>query len=349
MTGSLPNAYKIRELELVRAGKRLLAAADVSIATGEVTAVVGPNGTGKTSLLKFLAFLLPMPCAELRFFGEVVPAGSREWEQCRRRVTYLAQSPFLFRGSVRDNVAFGLAVRGQNDPRRVEEALSLVGLSHLAGRNAQRLSGGEAQRVAWARALAIDPEVYLLDEATANVDRDFVPVLEGIVQQLVQRGRTVVLATHSIAQAYRLGGRVWSLSRGGIAPFPLLNVWHAQVVGEEKGLVRLAAGGVELRAAAGVPASGTCVVTVDPESIVLARERLPSSARNCLAGVVTGIEGDHAALMVTLDCGVPVAARVTASAARELQVMVGASFYVVFKASAVHVLAPPEDAAPGSS
>lgn len=344
MTDVSAAAYTIRGLDLGPGGQPLLTGVDVSIPAGEITAVVGPNGVGKTSLLKFLAFLSPMPCAEMSFFGRSIAVGGSDWQQCRQRVTYVAQAPFLFRGSVRDNVAFGLAARGCEDARRVDEALAQVGLGALAGRNAQRLSGGEAQRVAWARALAIDPEVYLLDEATAHVDRDVVPVLEEILRRLVQRGRTVVFATHSVAQAYRLGARVLSLDRGGILPFPMVNVWRADIVGKRDGLVRLGVGNRELLVAAAIPNQGSCLVSVDPESILLARERLPSSARNCWLGVVTGIEGDQVALSVTLDCGVPVVARLTASAARELQVMMGTPLYAVFKASAVHVLASPSAA-----
>lgn len=332
-------AYRVHDLELRRGEVRLLARARLSIEAGRATAVVGANGAGKSTLLKFLGFLLPMSCAEFEFFDTPVRPGDAQWQRLRRQTTYVAQSPFLFRGTVWENVAYGLVARGRVDRRRVEEALARVGLSALARRNAQRLSGGEAQRVAWARALAIDPPVYLLDEPTANADREFAAVAEEIVRELVSRGRTVVFSTHSPAQAYRLASRILSFRGGQLLPFPVLNVWQSKVVAVSGDLAELAAGNVRIWWAGNARRGETCEVTVDPESVLLAREPVHSSARNCLPGRITRLEGDEAALLVVVDCGIPVAARLTAAAARELQLAVGAPVYVVFKASAVHRVA----------
>ncbi len=341
MTANSQLAYLVRGLELVRGNCSLLSQAQLAIEAGGATAIVGANGTGKTSLLKFLAFLLSMPFQEFWFFGIPVCPNPRDWGSFRLQVTYIGQVPYLFRGSVWDNVAFGLSVRGPVDSARVNEALRQVGVQHLASRNAQRLSGGEAQRVAWARALALDPPVYLLDEPTANVDRDFVGVLEEIVTELVARGRTVVFSTHSVAQAYRLASRVLSLGSNELLPFPLLNAWPGEVVRSQGELLEVAVGGVRLIAATGTVANGKCLATVDPENILLAREPLRSSARNCLPGAVTRVEGDASSHLVFVDCGVLAAARLTTAAVRELQLTVGTPVYVIFKASAVHLLSRP--------
>ncbi len=133
----------------------------------------------------------------------------------------LHQSPYLFGGTVHDNVAFGLAargIRGEERHRIVERALSAVSLRGFGGRKARQLSGGETQKVAMARALALSPEVLLLDEPLANIDRETSMLLESLIASLPARGTTVILVTHDPDHRRRLNGETIFLERGRIVP-----------------------------------------------------------------------------------------------------------------------------------
>jgi tungstate transport system ATP-binding protein len=130
-------------------------------------------------------------------------------------VTTVFQKPALLNRSVRDNVAYGLRLRGESPDGRVEDALARMDLTALAGALVHRLSGGETQRVALARALVLRPDVLLLDEPTANLDPYNVALIESIVrEQNARLGVTVVLVTHNVFQARRLAGRVGLLLNG---------------------------------------------------------------------------------------------------------------------------------------
>jgi tungstate transport system ATP-binding protein len=136
--------------------------------------------------------------------------------ELRRRVTTVFQRPILLNRSVRDNVEYGLRLRGRRNGRQLVEAtLERVGLGELAAQRARTLSGGEAQRVALARAMVLRPDVLLLDEPTANLDPYNVGLIEEIVRDLNREwGTTIVLVTHNIFQARRLADRVALLLEG---------------------------------------------------------------------------------------------------------------------------------------
>ncbi|MFQ6053482.1 MAG: ATP-binding cassette domain-containing protein [Candidatus Bathyarchaeia archaeon] len=150
----------------------------LEVRRGEVLTIVGPNGSGKTTLLRILAAL------ERPTSGEVYLEGVRIDEAnsalLRRSSTMVFQTAIVFRGSVYDNVAYGLRLSGrpkEEVDRRIKEALEVVGLSGLEGRSARGLSGGERQRLSLARALALERELLLLDEPTANLDPESLSVV----------------------------------------------------------------------------------------------------------------------------------------------------------------------------
>ncbi|MHB8926179.1 MAG: ATP-binding cassette domain-containing protein [Bacillota bacterium] len=209
-------------------------AAPLAIGSGVVNVVLGPNGSGKTTLLRLLSLIDRPTAARGRVFGLPWPwpgNGNGDGDRAagdpgealrvglRRRMALIFQRPVLFEGSVAGNVGYGLTLRGWTvgSPewrRRVEESLEAVGLAGLADRPAKGLSSGESQRVALARALACRPDVYLLDEPTANLDPGSAAAIERLVLALRDEGRTVVLITHNLFQAKRLAGRVLFLSEG---------------------------------------------------------------------------------------------------------------------------------------
>jgi tungstate transport system ATP-binding protein len=190
---------------------------ELTIAEGRLYTLTGANGAGKSTLLTMLAFLAPPTSGEIFYAGKRVDWNHGSVEEYRRKVTLLHQSPYLFGGSVHDNVAFGLKVRGipgEEQGRIVDRALDDVGLQGFRDRKARELSGGEAQRVAMARALALAPEVLLLDEPLANIDRETAGLLETVIASLPARGTTVVMTTHDPDHPGRLNGESIHLEGG---------------------------------------------------------------------------------------------------------------------------------------
>ena len=179
----------------------------LSIAAGHPTVLLGPNGSGKTSLLK-LAMGLLTPVA-----GRIVYAGREDVS--RRRHAFVFQKPVMLRRTAARNIAFALKAAGrEQDPATVARLLNTVGLGPLANRPARRLSGGEQQRLALARALARDPEVLFLDEPTASLDPFATKSVEDIVTRTAAGGVKIVMATHDLGQARRLAGDIVFLVNG---------------------------------------------------------------------------------------------------------------------------------------
>ncbi|HVZ53039.1 MAG TPA: ATP-binding cassette domain-containing protein [Pseudolabrys sp.] len=181
----------------------------MTISPGGPTVLIGPNGSGKTTLLR-VAMGLVSPTR-----GRITWGGREAVPPVKRAIVF--QRPTMLRRSAAGNVRYALAAA--NAPRatrdaRVAELLALVGLAHLGHRPARRLSGGEQQRLALARALAREPELLLLDEPTASLDPAATKAIEDIVRAIAARGVKVVMSTHDLGQARRLAGDIALLHRG---------------------------------------------------------------------------------------------------------------------------------------
>jgi ABC-type multidrug transport system fused ATPase/permease subunit len=186
------------DLAVARGGRVVVQGIDLCVRAGEVTALVGPSGAGKSSLLRALV-RLDEPAA-----GRVLVDGRDAAEvppcELRRRVGLVAQAPVMLPGDVRANLAYGLEA-----PADLEGALAATGLdAGFMAREARQLSGGEAARVAVARALTRDPVALLLDEPTAALDREAAAPVEALVRDLAARGLGILIVTHDEAQAERV-------------------------------------------------------------------------------------------------------------------------------------------------
>lgn len=209
----MPDLYQLNGVKQSYAGRTVLDVERLSVTAGEILAIVGPSGAGKSTLLRLLNFLESPTAGTILFEGQPVP--TRPPLALVRRVTTVFQRPLLLSRPVRDNVAYGLLLRGETADGRVNEALERVGLTGLAGQAAHKLSGGEMQRVALARALVLRPDVLLLDEPTANLDPYNVGLIESIVrEQNATHQTTIVLVTHNVFQARRLANRAGLLLNG---------------------------------------------------------------------------------------------------------------------------------------
>jgi tungstate transport system ATP-binding protein len=208
-TSELP--ITLEKVSFTVRGNPILADVSLAIASGGPTVLIGPNGAGKTTLLRLLMGLIRPSRGRLTWGGRdgASPA----------RCAIVFQRPAMLRRSTAGNIRYALAAAGvarAERTARCAELLGLVGLSELAGQPARRLSGGEQQRLALARALAKDPAVLFLDEPTASLDPFATKAIEDLIRDVTARGIKMVMSTHDLGEARRLAEEIVLLHRGRI-------------------------------------------------------------------------------------------------------------------------------------
>ena len=351
---------ELREITKIYREPRVLALDRVSLSVreGELLSLIGPNGAGKTTLMKIAALIDEPTAGQVVFDG--VPVDGSNRAALRKRITMVFQKPVFFSTTVRKNVEYGLKLRRlprAEVERRVREALRLLGIEELADRHVRRLSAGEQQKVALARAIALQPELLLLDEPLANVDPVSAREIEALVGEL-KGHMTIVCSSHDLAQVSRLSDRVAFIRFGRIVRvgparevlsgpvdeqmarfLGYENVLEGSIVGHEDGLalVRLANGKL-IQVVTG-KTEGPCKVCLRPEDIVISRERLSSSARNVLEGTLLEIAGEGPLVRLKVDVGgLVLTAVITARSRAEMGLREGEKLYLSFKASAARVI-----------
>jgi molybdopterin-binding protein len=314
-----------------------------AVPPGSGVAIVGPNGSGKSTLLRLLALLERPSEGEVRLDGVRVAGGkaARAGAGPRRRITLVEQRPVLLRGTVRENLEFGLQVRGIRRTevnRRVASVAARLGITSLLHRRRHELSDGEVQRVAVARGLAVEPDVLLLDEPASSADRAAAQTLyRALAEERARRPLAVCLASHQLEDAYRWADDVRALAEGRLSPVTPENLFRVELPSSGSGdLKHVCVGTIEIAAA--TDKTGPAILAVPPTDIFVSREPLASSARNVFSGRVTRLTHQRpGAVHVTADVGVELVAVVTEEAARDLGLTPGGPVVFSFKASAVRV------------
>src|SRR5213083_1482324 len=308
---------------------------------GSGVAIVGPNGSGKSTLLRLLALLERPSEGEVRLDGVVVAGAKAPRAGARRRITLVEQRPLLLRGTVRENLEFGLQVRGIRRTevnRRVDSVAGRLGITPLLHRRRHELSDGEVQRVAVARALAVEPDVLLLDEPASSADRAAAQTLyRALAEERARRPLAVCLASHQLEDAYRWADDVRALAEGRLSPVTPENLFRVELPSGGSGdLKHVCVGTIEIVAA--TDKTGPAILAVPPTDIFVSRAPLASSARNVFTGRVTRLTHQRpGTVQVTADVGVELVAVVTEEAARDLGLTPGGPVVFSFKASAVRV------------
>ena len=214
----MSNEVRLATVNLTRniGALRLVDDVNVEVRSGEVLAVVGPSGSGKSSFLRLLNRLDEPTSGTVLLNGvdyHEIPA-----RELRRKVGMVTQRAFLFPGTVYENVSFGPRQRGREfSEAKADELLTKVGLGGYAARDVANLSGGEAQRVSLARSLANSPVVLLLDEPTSALDEEAKDEVERLICDIIRETHlTCIIVTHDLAQAARVATRAMMLERGHV-------------------------------------------------------------------------------------------------------------------------------------
>jgi molybdate transport system ATP-binding protein len=322
---------------------------------GETVALLGPNGSGKTTVLRALSGLTPIDAGRIELDGVVLDDGDATFVPPERRpVGVVFQDYVLFPHlSALDNVAFGLRARGVGRAaarRTATEWLATVGLADHARDRPGALSGGQSQRVALARALAIAPRLLVLDEPLAALDQQArVAVRRDLRERMQAFAGIRILVTHDPVDAATLADRLVVLEQGRVVQAGTLveitarprSPWVAELVGVNLlsgtgfgDRVELAGGGVLAAAGAG---TGPVFAVVHPHSVTLHATTPTGSARNVWDGPVESIEPVGDRVRVRVGGTVPLTAEITPAALAELGLVTGAPVWTSVKATDVSV------------
>lgn len=229
MANEIPCPLEAHDVGLTRGGREVLRGIEARFAAGRVTAIIGPSGAGKTSLLRCLNRLEEPDRGRVLLDGSDIR--SLAPTELRRRVGMVFQTPILFEGGVRANLSYGLGDADEGDLRK---ALRDAGLKEeFLARDSSALSVGQAQRVCIARCLVRRPEVLLMDEPTSALDKDAAARVESLTRSLAESGLTIVLVTHNLEQARRVADTALLLVDGRLAaegsPEEMESAWASEV------------------------------------------------------------------------------------------------------------------------
>ena len=324
---------------------------EFQVEPGEVLAVVGPNGSGKTTLLRALAGVQDADGTAVLAGRDLMTLPAQD-----RAIGWLPQQGTLFPHlSVLGNAAYGLRARGvgrRTAQARARSVLADLGIADLADRRPAELSGGQAQRAALARALAVDPALVLLDEPLASLDVAVRHEVRAVLQSVLRGTRAAtLLVTHDPVDVATLADRVLVLAQGRVLQAgPAADVlrapgspWVAGLLGlnawpgvAEDGRVTLGSGAVLVSADSG-PTGGVLAV-LPPTAVALHRSRPTGSPRNVVTGVPVTTTSLAGRVRVTLDSVPSVTAEVTAAAATELDLGSGQALWASFKATELQLV-----------
>jgi tungstate transport system ATP-binding protein len=329
----------------------------LQIQQGEILALLGPNGSGKTTILKILAFLENTSGGEVKLEGETITP--KKEENARLKTTLVFQKTILFDTSVYNNIAYGLKIRKVSKEeldKSVRRVLKLVRLEGFESRPARKLSGGEQQRVAIARALVLESKLLLLDEPTANLDPKNSEIIEEVIDAANRQNKlTIIMATHNMFQAKTLPHRIALMNEGkiteigepteifgklskNIASFAALrNTFRGTASLTEEGSTIVDIGnGVKIEITS--QRQGETSIFINPQDIILSEKPIESSARNMYKGRITEVTDAGSLVKLKVDAGKPFKVQITKRSFNEMKLNLNSEVFIVFKASSVQVV-----------
>lgn len=338
-------------------GKNILEDINLHLKRGTTLGIIGPTGCGKTTLLRIIDLIEKPSSGKIYFEGIDVSKSTKEELKYRRNIGMVFQKPVVFKGTVLENIQYGLDVRGTTSKStrdKIMELLESLGLGGYEDRKASTLSGGETQRIALARAMIIEPEILMLDEPTANLDPLSTGKIESMLEDIRRKNETTtIMATHNLIQGQRLcdeiaiiNHRIYQIGRpeeifrrpknSFVADFVgMKNVIKGQAKKIKNNLTLINIG--DINAYASSPIEGNVYMSIRPEDITVSKSKVKTSALNDLKGTVKGIVDDGTLIKLKVDVGEIFTVYLTRKSFFDLEISVGSIVWLQFKASAVNI------------
>ncbi|MFH1479714.1 MAG: ATP-binding cassette domain-containing protein [Pseudomonadota bacterium] len=301
--------FQIRDLIKVYGNRTVLDIPELDFEKGIIYALVGPNGSGKTTLLELLSLLNHPTTGKVIYNNRPIDFSGSHLHTLRREIVLVQQNPVPFTTTVDKNLEFGLKIRGiprKERDRIIKESLDLVGMGDFINAEAHKLSGGETQRMAIARAIACSPEVIMFDEPTTNVDMENQVAIESIITEInAWKKISIIFTTHNLMQASKLSHRVLSLYEGNLAPSTFENIYRGRVIPRDEGsTVCIIHEKVSIYME--TMRTGNVKLSIDPKKVQILKDHDPPSGRNIFIGRLMLLSDEYGQVRATIDVGVPV-------------------------------------------
>ena len=331
--------YEIKKLTKDYDGRRVLDLS-LSLEKGMVTGFLGPNGAGKTTLLEILAFISRPSSGEVYYKNSRVDFDRGDLISLRKEAVLVLQKPILFTATVFSNVEFPLKIRGMEKNERektVKQLLSTVGMERFSSARANRLSGGETQRVAIAQALACSPEVILMDEPTASVDAENQIIIERIIHDVNRmRGISVIFTTHDRIQASRIAGDIVFIHEGKVTESVHENIFRGNIESDTKGL-KFCVIQEGLKVPVMTEKSGQVRVSINPAALGIYKNSGDIEGVFSLKGKVIQLSDEKAFIRALIDIGVPLTIIKPAGVIRDMSIGIGEHVWVAVDPERIEV------------
>ena len=334
--------YKLADITKKYENKTVLNINSLDIEKERIYWLLGPNGAGKTTLLKILGFLEKPESGDIFYNSALVSLSEAFLQPLRKSVVMVNQRPILFTTTVYKNLEFGLKIRKIPKQKRkniIEEALEVVGMTHLSQAKAHKLSGGETQRVALARAIALSPEVILCDEPTSSIDLENQTIIINLLKQINEnRGISIIFTTHDKLQAASLAHNTLFLDQGRLSSDSYENLFSGNITKEAGGLsVCTIQNSVQIKT--GTDKSGTVRLLIDPEKIYLAGvEDKKNNGESIITGKIVHITAENGKIRIIIRSGINIAILMPEAYYKSRRPMIGEDVSIIIPPESIRIL-----------
>jgi tungstate transport system ATP-binding protein len=331
----MTNLYQLKNITFNYGTDFSLSDINIEINKSNIISIVGPNGSGKTSLLNILSFL-NLPHAGILIYKDE-ELNRRNIAEFKKTVGYVQQNPYLLRGTVFKNIELGLKLKHIDKGIRIKkvfEIMKLLGITELSERSSRSLSGGEAQKVAIAQVLVLEPEVLILDEPFAYLDKKSIRDIEHIVIDLKgELKKTVIFTTHNQIQAQCLADDIYSVVKGKVFEAHLVNLFNGVLDSRHN---TFNTGKLSISMPDGTEQAEH--IAIEPKQIVLSKEKLDSSMQNSFSGKIIGMNEENGQIKLSINVGEQIQSTITHKALEKLKLSIGSDVWISFKSSSILIL-----------
>ena len=337
--------YTIARLTKLFGSRTVLDIPNLTIEDGRIYALLGPNGAGKTTLLNILGFLDSPTSGQIHYHSKPVRFTEAQLQVLRKEVVMVDQHPILFSTTVFKNLEFGLKIRRVAKKERVkiiEETLDLVDMGSFMRAQAHRLSGGETQRVALARGLALSPKVFLCDEPTASVDAENQTTIMNILRRInADKKMTVIFTTHDRSRAADLTHHTLVLDKGRLIPSAYENIFSGRLFrnGQRQYRCRIRENiALVFTQKAAEVRNESVRIFIDPEMIVPADMAEMHGDLNLIQGSVVQILSENGKIRMVIDGGLRLTLLISRDDYEKIRPLVGSNVCVYIPPDAIRVI-----------